>query len=152
MMLLGEILSAADAFFSLPDDVKRAVPRLSGGGFTRGYIPVFGESGRPHLRELKEAFSYGWVGGTYKLDGINILATPHRYDQHRSFMPDSHDSRHLIRQLSLAGVGPPGQPYAGPQPLAGLAGERPRRGLEEHPAHLLRARGEAPTPGTPPTL
>ena len=30
-------------------------------GFTRGYIPIFGESGRNDFKELKEAFSYGYT-------------------------------------------------------------------------------------------
>ena len=30
-------------------------------GFTRGYIPLFGESGRKEYKELKEAFSYGYT-------------------------------------------------------------------------------------------
>lgn len=29
------------------------------GGFIRGYLPMFGESGRAELKELKEGFSYG---------------------------------------------------------------------------------------------
>ncbi|CAN0478998.1 unnamed protein product, partial [Ectocarpus sp. 8 AP-2014] len=45
-------------FFSLPEAEKRKIPAKKG-GFTRGYIGFGGESGS-HLRECKEAFSYGY--------------------------------------------------------------------------------------------
>ncbi|CAM9955610.1 unnamed protein product, partial [Ectocarpus sp. 13 AM-2016] len=45
-------------FFSLPEAAKRKIPAKKG-GFTRGYIGFGGESGS-HLRECKEAFSYGY--------------------------------------------------------------------------------------------
>lgn len=55
-----DVMSAARRFFSLPSSVKASVPSVQKEGFTRGYIPIFGESGRAaEFRELKEAFSYG---------------------------------------------------------------------------------------------
>ena len=55
------MLGAARRFFGLSSEVKGRVASVNTAqGFTRGYIPVFGESGRAkEFREFKEAFSFG---------------------------------------------------------------------------------------------
>ncbi len=58
------IFKAGRQLFALSETEKRAIPSISG-GFTRGYIPIGGESGS-HRFEVKEAFSYGysWEAGS----------------------------------------------------------------------------------------
>src|SRR5690349_2367077 len=54
-----EILDATKRLFALNDDQKAQIPKIQPGGFTRGYVPVGGESGSK-TKELKEGFSYGY--------------------------------------------------------------------------------------------
>eukprot|EP00288_Rhodomonas_lens_P017318 CAMPEP_0177711906 /NCGR_PEP_ID=MMETSP0484_2-20121128/12112_1 /TAXON_ID=354590 /ORGANISM="Rhodomonas lens, Strain RHODO" /LENGTH=387 /DNA_ID=CAMNT_0019223673 /DNA_START=358 /DNA_END=1522 /DNA_ORIENTATION=+ len=56
--LQAAAFKASQDFFSLPSEVKEALPCVTG-GFTRGYIGVGKESGSDR-HELKEAFSYGY--------------------------------------------------------------------------------------------
>ncbi|GAB9465239.1 1-aminocyclopropane-1-carboxylate oxidase [Globisporangium polare] len=54
-------LASAQAFFSLPEAQKAAIPVVANGqGFTRGYIGIGKESGSEERIEVKEAFSYGY--------------------------------------------------------------------------------------------
>mmetsp|Transcript_34791 Transcript_34791/g.86540 ORF Transcript_34791/g.86540 Transcript_34791/m.86540 type:complete len:365 (+) Transcript_34791:26-1120(+) len=52
------MLDVARRLFSLPEDDKLAAS--GSGGFSRGYIPIGGESGLAQFLELKEGFCYGW--------------------------------------------------------------------------------------------
>lgn len=66
------VFGASKEFFDLSLEHKNKIP-IKSGGFTRGYVPVGGESGSK-LFELKEAFSYGykWSGApTNPLQGPN---------------------------------------------------------------------------------
>ncbi|KAG0333232.1 hypothetical protein BG004_000923 [Podila humilis] len=55
----SEILSATQRLFALNDTDKSHIPKIKPGGFTRGYVPIGGESGST-TKELKEGFSYGY--------------------------------------------------------------------------------------------
>jgi isopenicillin N synthase-like dioxygenase len=56
---LKRILLASRSLFDLPFEQKSR-HRIKRAGFTRGYIPIGGESGS-HRFEVKEAFSYGYA-------------------------------------------------------------------------------------------
>ncbi|KAI9362096.1 hypothetical protein DFJ73DRAFT_956866 [Zopfochytrium polystomum] len=58
-LLTGKAFAAAEEFFALDDETKRAMP-VKSGGFTRGFIGVGKESGGT-ATEVKEAFSYGFA-------------------------------------------------------------------------------------------
>ncbi|KAG0225349.1 hypothetical protein BGX31_007672 [Mortierella sp. GBA43] len=62
-----KILNAAKRLFALDDTHKDQIPRIHPGGFTRGYIPVGGESGSK-TKENKEAFSYGYEWSSAELE------------------------------------------------------------------------------------
>jgi len=55
---LLEAMAAHRQVFALPKSEKQKLP-ISGGGFTRGYVPLGSESGSATRLECKEAFSYG---------------------------------------------------------------------------------------------
>lgn len=56
----AEALKEARHFFmELSQEAKDGVGCRREGGFIRGYLPLFGESGRSEFKELKEGFSYG---------------------------------------------------------------------------------------------
>ncbi|KAG0242383.1 hypothetical protein BGW41_004394 [Actinomortierella wolfii] len=61
------ILNATKRLFALSDAQKATIPRIQPGGFTRGYVPIGGESGSK-TRELKEGFSYGYEWAPSELD------------------------------------------------------------------------------------
>lgn len=52
------MFEAARRFFAVEPEVKGSM-KIHKGGFTRGWVPIYGESGRKDLLEHKEAFSYG---------------------------------------------------------------------------------------------
>lgn len=55
------VLDAIASFFALPLQEKEALPSLHSQGFSRGYIPVLGESGlKGQFVEWKEGFSMGY--------------------------------------------------------------------------------------------
>ncbi|KAF9359974.1 hypothetical protein BGX26_010902 [Mortierella sp. AD094] len=54
-----QILEATTRLFALDNSQKAKIPKIQPGGFTRGYVPVGGESGSA-TKELKEGFSYGY--------------------------------------------------------------------------------------------
>jgi len=53
------VLDATQRLFALDPAQKAAIPKIQPGGFTRGYVPIGGESGST-TKELKEGFSYGY--------------------------------------------------------------------------------------------
>ncbi|KAG0213456.1 hypothetical protein BGX28_004311 [Mortierella sp. GBA30] len=55
----AEILDATKRLFALNSTEKAHIPKIAPGGFTRGYVPLGGESGSTTM-ELKEGFSYGY--------------------------------------------------------------------------------------------
>ncbi|KAF9354445.1 hypothetical protein BGX34_011016 [Mortierella sp. NVP85] len=61
-----KILDATKRLFALDDDHKAQIPKIQPGGFTRGYVPIGGESGS-QTKELKEGFSYGYEWSEEKL-------------------------------------------------------------------------------------
>ncbi|KAG0268640.1 hypothetical protein DFQ27_006142 [Actinomortierella ambigua] len=61
------ILDATKSLFALDNAHKDTFPLIQPGGFTRGYVPIGGESGSK-TRELKEGFSYGYEWGPGALD------------------------------------------------------------------------------------
>ncbi|KAF8930939.1 hypothetical protein EDD21DRAFT_445852 [Dissophora ornata] len=54
-----QILDATTRLFDLDNSQKSDIPKIQPGGFTRGYVPLGGESGST-TKELKEGFSYGY--------------------------------------------------------------------------------------------
>ncbi|KAF9428370.1 hypothetical protein BGZ94_002632 [Podila epigama] len=54
-----DILDATQRLFALDAADKAQIPKIQPGGFTRGYVPIGGESGST-TKELKEGFSYGF--------------------------------------------------------------------------------------------
>ncbi|KAF9390569.1 hypothetical protein CPB97_009008 [Podila verticillata] len=54
-----DILEATQRLFALDTEDKAHIPKIKPGGFTRGYVPIGGESGST-TKELKEGFSYGY--------------------------------------------------------------------------------------------
>ncbi|KAK3814200.1 MAG: hypothetical protein J3Q66DRAFT_389550 [Benniella sp.] len=62
----NKILDASKRLFALDDDHKAQIPKIQPGGFTRGYVPIGGESGS-QTKELKEGFSYGYEWSEEKL-------------------------------------------------------------------------------------
>lgn len=56
---IAEILDATSRLFALDAAEKAHIPKIAPGGFTRGYVPIGGESGSA-TKELKEGFSYGY--------------------------------------------------------------------------------------------
>lgn len=54
-----DILDATQRLFALDTADKAHIPKIMPGGFTRGYVPIGGESGST-TKELKEGFSYGY--------------------------------------------------------------------------------------------
>ncbi|KAJ3204258.1 hypothetical protein HK099_001222, partial [Clydaea vesicula] len=78
----NDAINVSKKFFSLDEKIKKEIP-IKKGGFTRGYVPIGGESGS-ELFELKEAFSYGYNWDKNKsptniLQGENIW--PYYQDQ-----------------------------------------------------------------------
>eukprot|EP00966_Prymnesium_polylepis_P323013 7379238-Prymnesium_polylepis.1 len=74
------MLDASRQFFGLPDEVKRtAVSPDGSGGFSRGYIPVGGESGLASFLELKEGFCYGWPWESANATPSNPIAAPNTW-------------------------------------------------------------------------
>ncbi|KAF9114029.1 hypothetical protein BGX27_000297 [Mortierella sp. AM989] len=55
----NQILDATARLFALDNSQKAQIPKIQPGGFTRGYVPIGGESGSA-TKELKEGFSYGY--------------------------------------------------------------------------------------------
>ncbi|KAG0379072.1 hypothetical protein BGX24_001809 [Mortierella sp. AD032] len=55
----NEVLDATKRLFELDAAQKSEIPKIQPGGFTRGYVPIGGESGSA-TKELKEGFSYGY--------------------------------------------------------------------------------------------
>ncbi|KAF9204348.1 hypothetical protein BGZ49_005400 [Haplosporangium sp. Z 27] len=55
----SQILEATTRLFALDNAQKATIPKIQPGGFTRGYVPIGGESGSA-TKELKEGFSYGY--------------------------------------------------------------------------------------------
>lgn len=105
-------LASMNQLFALPAEAKRALPLVSSGGFIRGYIPVFGESGlKGEFQEGKEGFSYGypWEEGTplsNPLQGPNqwpsALGPAWRVALERCFADLVEVAEALVRALSLA--------------------------------------------------
>ncbi|KAF9581549.1 hypothetical protein BGW38_001391 [Lunasporangiospora selenospora] len=56
---VDHILKASTDLFALDPHAKNQIPKIEPGGFTRGYVPIGGESGSA-TKELKEGFSYGY--------------------------------------------------------------------------------------------
>jgi len=55
------VLDAISSFFALPLEQKQALPSVHSDGFSRGYIPLMGESGlKAQYCEWKEGFSLGY--------------------------------------------------------------------------------------------
>ncbi|KAF9927168.1 hypothetical protein FBU30_003448 [Linnemannia zychae] len=54
-----KVLDATQRLFALDTAQKSLIPKIQPGGFTRGYVPIGGESGSA-TKELKEGFSYGY--------------------------------------------------------------------------------------------
>lgn len=74
------MLAASRSFFKLPEDVKLAAVSPHGsGGFSRGYIPVGGESGLASFFELKEGFCYGWPWERSNSTPSNPIAAPNTW-------------------------------------------------------------------------
>ncbi|KAG0360340.1 hypothetical protein BC939DRAFT_443356 [Gamsiella multidivaricata] len=81
-----EILNATKGLFALDDAQKAQIPKIQPGGFTRGYVPIGGESGSK-TKELKEGFSYGYEWPVAELearkakgdDGLNGLQGPNAW-------------------------------------------------------------------------
>ncbi|KAG0302635.1 hypothetical protein BGZ97_002256 [Linnemannia gamsii] len=55
----NQVLDATKRLFDLDAEQKAHIPKIQPGGFTRGYVPIGGESGSA-TKELKEGFSYGY--------------------------------------------------------------------------------------------
>ena len=72
--IVREAFDASELVFKVPASEKQR-HTAKPGGFTRGYIPLGGESGNPALLECKEAFSYGY-GGSLPVANINRLQGP----------------------------------------------------------------------------
>ncbi|KAI8920890.1 hypothetical protein DFJ77DRAFT_447739 [Powellomyces hirtus] len=80
-----KVFNAAQEFFALPDDVKNKIP-IRAGGFTRGYIPIGGESGSQAV-EVKEAFSYGYPWPSTRTPE-NSLQGPNEWPDARAVSPN----------------------------------------------------------------
>ncbi|KAF9900451.1 hypothetical protein BX616_002591 [Lobosporangium transversale] len=78
-----QILDATTRLFALDPTQKSQIPKIQPGGFTRGYVPVGGESGSA-TKELKEGFSYGYEWKPDELEavaktGMNGLQGPNAW-------------------------------------------------------------------------
>ncbi|KAF9997485.1 hypothetical protein BGZ65_006945, partial [Modicella reniformis] len=67
-----QILNATERLFALDKAHKDQIPRIQPGGFTRGFVPIGGESGSK-TKELKEAFSYGYEWSSTELESKESL-------------------------------------------------------------------------------
>ncbi|KAF9904061.1 hypothetical protein EC991_003094 [Linnemannia zychae] len=80
----NEVLDATKRLFDLNATQKAQIPKIQPGGFTRGYVPIGGESGSA-TKELKEGFSYGyeWPAEDLKAkqaaDSLNGLQGPNAW-------------------------------------------------------------------------
>ncbi|KAG0291150.1 hypothetical protein BGZ98_003122 [Dissophora globulifera] len=63
----AKILDATTRLFALNPSQKNQIPKIQPGGFTRGYVPIGGESGS-QTKELKEGFSYGYEWPAQELE------------------------------------------------------------------------------------
>ncbi|KAI1316966.1 hypothetical protein EDD11_009210 [Mortierella claussenii] len=70
----SKILDATTRLFALDDAQKSQIPKIQPGGFTRGYVPLGGESGST-TRELKEGFSYGYEWEDNELERVKSSKT-----------------------------------------------------------------------------
>lgn len=77
----NKVLDVAKRLFDLDPAQKAQIPKIQPGGFTRGYVPIGGESGSA-TKELKEGFSYGYEWPAEELkakqvdDSLNGLQGP----------------------------------------------------------------------------
>ncbi|KAF9133474.1 hypothetical protein BGW39_009664 [Mortierella sp. 14UC] len=84
-----EVLDATKRLFDLDASQKAQIPKIQPGGFTRGYVPIGGESGSA-TKELKEGFSYGyeWHAEDLKAkqaaDSLNGLQGPNAWPSQES--------------------------------------------------------------------
>ncbi|KAF9180357.1 hypothetical protein BGZ51_006244 [Haplosporangium sp. Z 767] len=80
----SRILDATERLFALDPAEKALIPKIQPGGFTRGYVPLGGESGST-TKELKEGFSYGYEWTAVDLEakkastGLNGLQGPNSW-------------------------------------------------------------------------
>ncbi|KAG0201434.1 hypothetical protein BGX33_010327 [Mortierella sp. NVP41] len=70
----NEVLDATRRLFDLDAAQKSQIPKIQPGGFTRGYVPIGGESGSA-TKELKEGFSYGYEWPAEDLKAKQAQAT-----------------------------------------------------------------------------
>ncbi|KAG0003593.1 hypothetical protein BGZ80_008227 [Entomortierella chlamydospora] len=82
-----QILDATTRLFALDNSHKAKIPKIQPGGFTRGYVPIGGESGST-TKELKEGFSYGYEWPPNELEakaqedgGLNGLQGPNAWPE-----------------------------------------------------------------------
>ncbi|KAK5822980.1 hypothetical protein F5H01DRAFT_337006 [Linnemannia elongata] len=80
----NKVLDASKRLFDLDATQKAQIPKIQPGGFTRGYVPIGGESGSA-TKELKEGFSYGYEWPAEELkakqanDSLNGLQGPNAW-------------------------------------------------------------------------
>ncbi|KAF9436690.1 hypothetical protein BGZ76_003224 [Entomortierella beljakovae] len=91
----SQILDATTRLFDLDYSHKDQIPKIQPGGFTRGYVPVGGESGSA-TKELKEGFSYGYEWPSNELEaktraklaheagGLNGLQGPNAWPEQKT--------------------------------------------------------------------
>ncbi|KAG0046521.1 hypothetical protein BGZ83_008321 [Gryganskiella cystojenkinii] len=89
----ASILDATQRLFALDPAQKASIPKIQPGGFTRGYVPIGGESGSA-TKELKEGFSYG-----YEWDPAVLTLKQANQDLNGLQGPNSWPSQETLNQL-----------------------------------------------------
>ncbi|KAG0316626.1 hypothetical protein BGZ99_006765 [Dissophora globulifera] len=89
----AKILDATTRLFDLNPSQKNQIPKIQPGGFTRGYVPIGGESGS-QTKELKEGFSYGYEWPAHELE-----AKQHRNEFNGLQGPNAWPDKETLKEL-----------------------------------------------------